>query len=117
VVEGCVRETYGALVAMHQAETAGDSDVRALMTDIAQDEMNHAALAWRIDAWAATKLGPTFTERRSEAARGAIAELALAARLPTDETTRTQVGLPTPGAAVQLLGASWDSLWHPAFAS
>jgi hypothetical protein len=55
-VEGCVRETYGALVATWQAREAGDPLVRAHMARIAKEETTHAALAWRTDAWARGKL-------------------------------------------------------------
>ena len=37
-IEGCVRETYGAVTAMWQAERAEDPSVRALMKRIAVDE-------------------------------------------------------------------------------
>lgn len=43
--EGCVNETYGALVATFQARVAGDPRVRAAMARIARDETRHAALA------------------------------------------------------------------------
>src|SRR6185295_13249702 len=51
-VEGCVGETYGALLAIWQAEHAADADVRAAMREIAPDEMRHAALAWAVATWA-----------------------------------------------------------------
>jgi hypothetical protein len=117
VIEGCVRETYGALVASHQAATATDPEVRALMTDIARDEMNHATLSWQVDAWASSTLGPTFRGRRSEAARVAIHELASTAQIATEETIRTRAGLPASDTAALLLGASWASLRRSAFFS
>ena len=43
--EGCVRETFGALLAAHQAAYACDPEVREVMTRIAGDELRHAALA------------------------------------------------------------------------
>ena len=41
-VEGCVRESFGALLATWQAKTAGDARVRAAMKRIARDETRHA---------------------------------------------------------------------------
>jgi hypothetical protein len=41
-VEGCVRETYGALVALWQARHARDPVVAAAMAPIAADETRHA---------------------------------------------------------------------------
>jgi len=47
-VEGCVRETYGALIATRQAEAASDPVVRRAMRKIAADETAHAALSWDV---------------------------------------------------------------------
>ncbi|HEY2369381.1 MAG TPA: ferritin-like domain-containing protein [Polyangiaceae bacterium] len=61
-VEGCVHETFGAVLARFQAERAPDPRDRAVLRDIARDEARHAALAERIDAWVKPRL--TFEERR-----------------------------------------------------
>ncbi|MCA9645810.1 MAG: hypothetical protein KC492_34200, partial [Myxococcales bacterium] len=50
-VEGCVRESYGALVGLWQAERAEQPEVREALRDVAQDELRHAALSWRVAAW------------------------------------------------------------------
>ncbi len=50
--EGCVGETTAALVAHRAAEGCRDPGVRAALRAIADDEARHAALAWRIVAWA-----------------------------------------------------------------
>ena len=55
-VEGCVRETFGALVAMHQASHAAEADVAEEMTRIARDETRHAAFSWEIARWLAPRL-------------------------------------------------------------
>jgi len=47
-VEGCVRETYGALLATRQALLSRDHGVRAAMMLIARDEPRHASLSWRV---------------------------------------------------------------------
>ena len=73
--EGCVRETYGALVAHHQAERASDPEVRALMKAIADDETRHAALAWEIARWVEPRLSAAARvriRRATEAALGAL---------------------------------------------
>jgi len=78
--EGCVRETFGALIARWQAEAAGDREVRSSMARIAGDESRHAALAWQIDAWAQRRLDKHGQARvgraREEAARALLAEIA-----------------------------------------
>src|SRR5205823_2406284 len=55
-VEGCVRETFGALVAKWQADHAGDAEVATAMERIARDESDHAALSWAIAGWSAARL-------------------------------------------------------------
>jgi hypothetical protein len=56
-VEGCVRETYGAALALVRAARAEDPQVRAAMRSIGRDECRHAQLGWRVEAWASTRLG------------------------------------------------------------
>jgi hypothetical protein len=98
--EGCVRESFGALLATWQARAAADHDVRRLMEEIAVDETRHAELAWAIDAWLRGRLD---ARERAELNRvhhdelasleseldGAVdPALAHAAGLPSDEVTR-----------------------------
>jgi hypothetical protein len=91
-VEGCVRETYGALVATWQASAAIDPNVRAHMKRIAKEETSHAALAWRTDAWARTKL--------TAAARARID----AARARASQDLVEQSGTPIPAALANVAG-------------
>lgn len=51
VAEGCVNETYSAVVATYQAEHATSPRLRAVFRAIAADEQRHAALAYRVHAW------------------------------------------------------------------
>ncbi|MBM73803.1 MAG: hypothetical protein CMK59_00265 [Proteobacteria bacterium] len=51
VVEGCVREGFAALQALHQSLNAKDAVLRAKMARIARDEARHVELAFRIDTW------------------------------------------------------------------
>ncbi len=55
-VEGCVRETYGALVAWWQAIHSEDAVVSTTMRQVAADETRHAALAHEIHQWAIDRL-------------------------------------------------------------
>ncbi|MBA3498999.1 MAG: ferritin-like domain-containing protein [Myxococcota bacterium] len=55
-VEGCVRETIGAAVNLWQAEQATNPVFRAVFARIAEDELRHAELSWRLDAWLQTQL-------------------------------------------------------------
>ena len=49
--EGCVRETFGAVVTLHQATHAEDEEIRTAFAAIAEDEAEHAALSWELKAW------------------------------------------------------------------
>ena len=49
--EGCIREAFGALLAMWQAEHTEDKAVQAVMNRIAYEESEHAALSFAIDEW------------------------------------------------------------------
>lgn len=88
-VEGCVRETYGALLACRQA----------------RDETRHAALAWAVDRWSQALLAPAARRRVREARHEAIERLmgARLATLPRDG--RAQAGLPGEEEEARMAGA------------
>ena len=91
-VEGCVRETFGALLALWQAAHAEDAEVRRAMETIADDETRHAALAWSIAAWADARL--------DDAARARVR----AARAEAVETLRVEAGATPARALVRVAG-------------
>lgn len=95
-VEGCVAETFAALLAYHQAHTAHDPGVRRAMRRIADDETAHAALALDVDAWIGCRLTP------AERARVARAKQRAARRLVdswcADPRAARELGLPESGA-------------------
>ncbi|WP_257457009.1 hypothetical protein [Archangium lipolyticum] len=74
-VEGCVRETFGALLAGWQARCAGDARVRQSLAHIAPDELRHAELSWEIDAWVLSRLDEAARRRIHEARREALRTL------------------------------------------
>lgn len=104
-VEGCVRETFGVLTALWQAEHAPTRELRALFASLAADEARHAALAARIDAWVMTRLSAS-AQRRVESARAA-AFAQIDASL--DGVPVRGVGLPSPAEARRLFEA-WRAL-------
>lgn len=103
-VEGCVRETFGALLAGWQARSAEDAQVRESLAAIAPDEQRHAELSWAIDAWALARLSPEARERVEEARREAWRELErdAAASLVPDAVARAS-GLPSARMAQRLV--------------
>lgn len=72
-VEGCVRETYGAAVALWQSQHAREH--RATFARIARDEARHAVLAHKVDAFLARRLSARERAVVNDARREAIAEL------------------------------------------
>ena len=110
-VEGCVRETYGALVAHHQALHARDAEVREAMVRIAEDETRHAGLSWDIDRWARSRLSAPEQSALREAQKRAVALLRAEVAMPLDSALVTEAGLPTPEAALALLDTLEQELW------
>jgi hypothetical protein len=100
-VEGCVRETFGALVAMWQSRAAADPLVRAAMKRIARDETRHAALAFAVDSWASGRLDRAARARVEQKKSEALAELAGGAGAP--DALQGVLGLPSPGDSRALL--------------
>jgi hypothetical protein len=75
-VEGCVRETYGAVQGLVEAQTARDRGIRRAMKSIAADECRHAELAWAVHAWAMLRLSADARLEVERAMKDAIAEIA-----------------------------------------
>jgi hypothetical protein len=75
-VEGCIRETYGAVQGLVEGQTSRDDAMRRAMRSIAADECRHAELAWAVHTWAMPRL--TDDERRAvqRAMKDAVAEIA-----------------------------------------
>ncbi|RKH74443.1 ferritin-like domain-containing protein [Corallococcus aberystwythensis] len=110
-VEGCVRETYGALVAHHQALHARDPEIREAMVRIAEDETRHAGLSWDIAHWAAPRLSSEEQARLHEARRHAVAVLRAEVAVPLDAQLTAEAGLPSPEVASALLDSLEQELW------
>ncbi len=108
-VEGCVRESWAALLAMHQAAAAEDLEVRALLAGIAVDEVRHAELAWAIDAWLRPGLTAAEVAEVDAARDEAAASLRPRAQLPA--ALVGALGLPPRGRAEAMWRSLCGSLW------
>jgi hypothetical protein len=101
IVEGCVREAFGALVATYQAERASP-ELRAAFRAIAADERRHSQLAEDVHAWIAERLDDaTIAELaavRAQAERELRADLEHAGACDA-------IGLPDPARATALFDA------------
>ncbi|HKP63871.1 MAG TPA: hypothetical protein VJV78_44355 [Polyangiales bacterium] len=113
-VEGCVRETFGALLAHHQAALAGDPAVAVQMARIAEDETRHAELSWNIAVWLEPQLSAA---ERAELQGARLAEREQLHRESwvdaLDPADRVAVGLPSAQVARALLeefGCRFESL-------
>jgi len=110
-VEGCVRETYGALVGAYQAARARDLQLRMAMRSIASDEARHAALAHAVQAWALPQLTASEREQLRRAQVDAVFELAKECQAELDPELQEQAGLPSRGVASALVGELTRELW------
>ncbi|HEX2568991.1 MAG TPA: ferritin-like domain-containing protein [Polyangia bacterium] len=110
-VEGCVGETWGAIVASWQGRSAGDLRIRAALRRIAVEEAGHAELAVAVARWAEERL--TDEERKAVAAarEAAVAQLVEAAGAEMPAELVEVLGLPEPRMARALARAAARELW------
>jgi hypothetical protein len=107
-VEGCVRETYGAVVAGYQGRAASDPAIRRAMAAIARDEAKHAALSWQLHAWLWPRLDAAEQSAVIAAVRQARAELVVADEAPE---LHAIAGLPDRAAATAMLADLDQTVW------
>lgn len=103
--EGCVRETFGALVATLQARRAADPIVRGAMRRIAIDETRHAALSWALARWADARMSPAERRRVRAHARAAADRFAYELVGEHPDAVHRAAGLPRPDEARALFVA------------
>jgi hypothetical protein len=102
-VEGCVRETFGALSATWQARHASHSEIARALARIADDETRHAAFSWELAAWLESRLDAPARGRVAAARAEGFAELSRGQEIaPHDEVTML-AGVPDVATAQHLL--------------
>ena len=111
-VEGCVHETWGAIVAQLQAIQSDEAGVRSAMRRIATDEARHAELAWDVARWVELRLDPRAQSRVHAAQRRAVD--ALGASLKPSTSAERALGLPDLPQARTLHEKLRAELWHAA---
>jgi hypothetical protein len=109
--EGCVLETYGAVVTQWQSRTAGDRAVRRAFANIARDELRHAELAFAVAHWLHSKLDLAARRRVRDARRAAAADLVRDLERPADARLVAALGLPDRDAARGLVADLRVRLW------
>ena len=110
-VEGCVRETFAALVATWQAANAEDAEVRVALTRIAADETRHAALASAVARWADAHLDDGARARVASAQWEAVRALRREAISPASKELQRVAGLPSPERRRRLMDGLARSRW------
>ncbi|MHB8418802.1 MAG: hypothetical protein ACYDCL_12050 [Myxococcales bacterium] len=98
-VEGCVRETYGALVASWQAGHAADGVVAKVLRGVARDETRHAELGWAVARWAEARLSAAARSRVVTARQDAFGALEGAVAEAVPVACVREAGLPPPQLA------------------
>ncbi|MEZ4409290.1 MAG: hypothetical protein R3A52_22890 [Polyangiales bacterium] len=110
-VEGCVRETFGALVATWQSRHAADATAARAFAVVAEDESRHADLAWAVAEWVESRLDASARERVSAARDAAVASLKRELCRPVPSALVRELGLPTARDAAALADALDAQLW------
>jgi hypothetical protein len=100
--EGCVRETYGALVALHQAARAGDAALRSDLVQIAQEEVRHAEWSHDLALWLETQLTEAENLQVQLAKRQALLQLHQENQQNPERALQDSVGLPSAEVAAHL---------------
>lgn len=99
-VEGCVNETWAALIAHWCARHAADVGLRQVFARIAEDETRHGQLAWDLHGWLCSQLDDAQSNAVHEAQRRALAQLPEYARQQSD--VPVELGQPTAKEATEM---------------
>lgn len=111
-VEGCARETFGALLATWQAAHVDDAEVAATLSEIAVDETRHAALSWAIARWSLTQLDADACARMSTAWTKALADVSAGGDEAGESRAGVASGAGLPSRAVrERLASELRGLW------
>jgi hypothetical protein len=110
-VEGCVRETFGALVAAWQALHSADPEIAFALQKVARDELRHAALSWAIARWTDAALSDEERVTITAAREAAIEELLAEAARPLHPELVEVAGLPSEEAQRTMLSQLRTTLW------
>ena len=117
VREGCIGETRAALEAREAAAHAADPALARLLDGIADDESQHAALAWRFLGWALpqapAQLAAVVREELQRAAPAAAAHSEPSA----DELALALHGVLSPALTAELRARAFADVIEPCAAA
>jgi hypothetical protein len=102
-VEGCVHETFAAVLARWQSIHAPDEALRRTFGRIAGDEARHAALSWAVAGWSSRRLDTRGRMAVRRARRRAVESLRRRLIARRASPVDAQLGIPRPAKATALL--------------
>jgi hypothetical protein len=113
IVEGLVRQTYGATVAQFRAlhTQSKDPGTRALMEEIARDERAHAELAFQVATWLQSQIDPIEGAWVENALRHAARSLVREIDVPVDPEL-IKAGIPSRADALSMWSGLSKRVWH-----
>jgi hypothetical protein len=103
--EGCVRETFGALVATWQARASRDEAVARALREVAADETRHAEFSWALQRWVDGVLDEGARARVRAARDAAAASLWAELDAAVDPSLVAVAGVPDRDTARALFSA------------
>lgn len=114
ITEGCVRETFGAMVALFRAQRAADTEIATAWQGIAVDESRHASLSWELAEWLDERI--TADERRAvdDAFEAAVAALDDELGHEPPHTLALLAGAPNAREERALFACLSDAVFHQA---
>ncbi len=98
-IEGCVAETWSALLCTWQARHSVDPEIAAALRQIAVDETRHAELAWSLAAWMRGRLDAATNASIDAERQAAAAALVPSLEITMGASARAALGLPSTEAA------------------
>jgi hypothetical protein len=101
VSEGCINETFGAILLRWQALHTTDETLRATLCEIADDESRHAALSWALAGWIEKRLDFAANRRVLRARSRTLKKWIVNASKRSSEH-EAMLGLPTSHERVEL---------------
>ena len=102
--EGCVTETWGALVGLHQARAARSPRLRSAFARVASDEVRHAALSWDLRAWLDTRLSARARKHVQSEAEAHAEKLEAGLGAQASRELEHELGLPSSDVERVLFG-------------
>lgn len=102
-VEGCVNETFGAILLRWQSLHAKDEALRAAFAEVADDEAKHVALSWSLAAWLEKRLDFAANKRLLRARGRALTVLENALSKQKSLHHEKILGLPTSAQCAELI--------------